>query len=183
MGRRSRKRSVHDAPGARPAPADQAPAERPRRLRGEERDALARESLTPLAPGERPGPLKAAALTAAVIALLNVVNAALELAGVDTDTGGSTLARSLLLAAGFAVVAWGLWNTRYWAALGFQGVLALAITFSALSLLVAANVAAVVLCVAIMGLGGWLFWKLVRVLGRMKAPAAPGAAARERAGR
>jgi hypothetical protein len=41
---------------------------------------------------------------------------------------------------------------------------------AALSLLVASNVAAVVLCVAILGPVGWLFWKLIRVMGRIQAP-------------
>jgi hypothetical protein len=27
-----------------------------------------------------------------------------------------------------------------------------------------------VLCLVILGLGGWLFWKLVRVMGRLQAP-------------
>jgi hypothetical protein len=31
-------------------------------------------------------------------------------------------------------------------------------------------VAAVVLCVAILGPVGWLFWKLIRVMGRLQAP-------------
>ena len=54
--------------------------------------------------------------------------------------------------------------------LGFQSLLAITIVVAALSLLVASNVAAVVLCLAVLGLGGWLFWALVRVLGRMKVP-------------
>ena len=68
------------------------------------------------------------------------------------------------------VAAWGLWTQRYWAVLGFQALLAITIVVAALSLLVASNVAAVVLCLVIAGAGGWLFWKLVRVLGRMKVP-------------
>jgi hypothetical protein len=36
--------------------------------------------------------------------------------------------------------------------------------------MVASNVAALVLCAAILVGGGWLFWKLIRVMGRLQAP-------------
>jgi hypothetical protein len=35
---------------------------------------------------------------------------------------------------------------------------------------VASNLAAVGLCLAILALGGWLFWKLIRVMSRLQAP-------------
>ena len=70
------------------------------------------------------------------------------------------------------VAAWGMWQRRYWAVLGFEALLAITLCIAALSLLVASNVAAVVLCVAILGPAGWLFWKLIRVMGRLQAAAA-----------
>ena len=66
----------------------------------------------------------------------------------------------LLFAAIMLVAAWGMWTQRYWAVLGFQSLLAITLVVAALSLLVASNVAAVVLCLAVLGLGGWLFWAL-----------------------
>ena len=48
--------------------------------------------------------------------------------------------------------------------------LGITIAFAGLSLLVASNAAAIVLSLAIIGLGGWLCWKLVRVMGRLQAP-------------
>ena len=39
-----------------------------------------------------------------------------------------------------------------------------------LLLLVASNVLAVVICVAFAVAAGWLFWKLIRVMGRLQAP-------------
>ena len=59
----------------------------------------------------------------------------------------------------------------YWVVLAFQALLAATIIIAALSLMVASNALALALCVGIVGLGGWLFWKLVRVLARMQAPA------------
>ena len=40
--------------------------------------------------------------------------------------------------------------------------------------MVAGNVLAVILCVVILLAGGWLFWKLIRVLGRVKVPSPHG---------
>jgi hypothetical protein len=59
--------------------------------------------------------------------------------------------------------------------LGFQALLAITISIAALALMVAGNLWAVLLCLATIGLGGWLFWSLVRVLGRMKVPRPPSA--------
>lgn len=158
--RRSRKRPVSADPAS-------APGEAPRRLRGEERDAQLRAGLTPLAPGERPAALKIAAGVAAALAVLNVLFWAL---GVDVQGEEPQLSGVLAFAVLMLVAAWGMWTGRYWAVLGFQALLAITIMIAALSLLVAGNLLAVLLCTAIIGLGGWLFWKLVRVLGRMKVP-------------
>jgi hypothetical protein len=68
------------------------------------------------------------------------------------------------------VDAWGMWNLRYWAVLGFQALLAVTIIIAALSLAVASNLLAVLLCLAIIVPGSWLFWKLVRVLARLQMP-------------
>jgi hypothetical protein len=63
-----------------------------------------------------------------------------------------------------------MWHHRYWAVLGFEALLGITVAIAALSLLVASNLAAVALCVVTIGLGGWLFWKLVRVMARLQAP-------------
>jgi aspartokinase-like uncharacterized kinase len=44
------------------------------------------------------------------------------------------------------------------------------IIIAALSLAVASNLTAVALCLVIVVPGGWLFWKLVRVLARLQMP-------------
>ncbi len=167
MGRRSRKRPASAAPaGTPPAP----PGER--RARREERDAALRAGLTPLAPGERPTPLKVAAGLAAVLAVLNVL---FYVAGVDVEGEEPALAGVLVFAVIMLVAAWGMWTQRYWAVLGFQALLAITISIAALALMVAGNLWAVLLCLATIGLGGWLCWSLVRVLGRMKVPRPPSA--------
>jgi hypothetical protein len=83
---------------------------------------------------------------------------------------GGSLPGGIFLAGVLLTLACGMWARRYWAVLGFEALLAITLCIAALSLLVASNVAAVVLCVAILGPAGWLFWKLIRVMGRLQAP-------------
>jgi hypothetical protein len=172
MGRRSRKRSISEAPMPAAVPGADgeaaAPASaRPARLSSEERNEQLRAKLTPLEPGERPRPLVVATAVAALFALSNV---ALWAAGMDIQGEDPRLAGVLGFAVIMLVAAWGMWTQRYWAVLGFQSLLAITLVVAAMSLLVASNVAAVVLCLTVIALGGWLFWSLVRVLGRMKVP-------------
>ena len=140
--------------------------EREPRLRGEERDAALRAQLEPLAPGERPA---AVTVAAGVCLLLGAANLALWAAGADV-TNRPSAGVVLLFAAVSAAAAWGLWTMRYGAVLGFQAVLAGTIIVSALSVFVAGNALALIVCTIVIVPGIWLFWKLVRVLARMQAP-------------
>jgi lipopolysaccharide export LptBFGC system permease protein LptF len=62
---------------------------------------------------------------------------------------------------------------RYWAVLGFQALLALVVLIFSLFLLRASNLEAVVVCVLVVGLGGWLFFKLIRAMARIQMPERP----------
>jgi hypothetical protein len=161
LAQRSRKR------GRREATAGRANAAEPRRRRSsEERNAEIRAQLRPLADGERPGAVTVGAIVSAVLAVLVVVG---YVSGARIGGEGS-LAGALLLAAIFLLAAWGMWNVRYWAVLGFEALLAFQVLVAALSLMVASNVWAAVLCVVVIGLGGWLFWKLIRAMARIQMP-------------
>jgi hypothetical protein len=167
LAQRSRKRGRREAPSAerRGAP-DSAPAERRARRSSEERNEEIRAQLEPLARGERPGAVTAGAIVAAVLAVLVLVG---YLAGARVG-GRGTLGGALLLCAILLVAAWGMWNVRYWAVLGFEALLAFQLIVAALSLLVASNVWAAALCLAVIGFGGWLFWKLIRAMARIQMP-------------
>jgi hypothetical protein len=138
--------------------------------RAEERNAAVRATLTPLAPGERPPALVVAVVLAAALAIANVVAlvAGLDVEGRRPGAFGVLLFAVLMLAA-----AWGMWQRRYGAVLAFEALLGITVAIAALSLFVANNAAAVVLCLVILLPGGWLFWKLVRVMGRLQAPRGP----------
>lgn len=157
MAQRSRKRGQRAAP---PAGEPKGPS------RSEVKNAELRERLEPLAPGERPGAVTAAAIVAAALAALVIVG---YVAGARVG-GRGTLGGALVLAAILLVAAGGMWRVRYWAVLGFEALLAFQIIVASLSLLVASNLWAAALCLAVIGFGGWLFWKLVRAMARIQMP-------------
>jgi hypothetical protein len=156
-------------PAPRP-PGGGADAMRRGYARGAERDAAIRATLEPLAPGEYPPALKVAIAVALLLALTNLVAFAL---GADVPGSGSR-GGGLLFVAVMLLAAWGMWRRRYWAVLGFATLMALIAVVFTLLLLVASNVLAVVVCVAFAVSAGWLFWKLIRVMARLQAPARPG---------
>jgi hypothetical protein len=169
VGRRSRKHRP-EAPGPVAAPPrEEAPADRMRRgyARAEQRNAEARAQLRPLAPGERPRALVVAAAVAALLAIANLVAFA---AGMEIDGKRPSVVGVLLFAGLMLAAAAGLWQRRYWAVLGFEALLGVTLAIAALALLFAANLAAVALSLAFLAAGGWLFWKLIRVMGRIQTP-------------
>ena len=62
-----------------------------------------------------------------------------------------------------------MYRRRYWAVLGFEALLAFQIIVTSLALVVASTIAAALICTVGVVLGGWLFWKLVGVMGRIQA--------------
>jgi hypothetical protein len=166
LAQRSRKRTrgpVHDGAGA--GRSETAPPSR-RRKSSEERAQETRATLVPLAEGERPGAVTVASIVSAVLGVLVLVG---YLTGARVG-GEGTLPGALFLTGIFFVAAYGMWNVRYWAVLGFEALLAFQIVVASLSLMVASNWWAAVLCVALIGFGGWLFWKLIRAMARIQMP-------------
>jgi hypothetical protein len=137
--------------------------------RSREREDRIRAGLTPLEPGERPLALRLSALLALAIALSNVIALA---AGVQVQ-GKSPVVGGLLFAAIMAAAAAGLWQKRYWAVLGFEALLGLSVVYAALSLMVAANGLAALLCVLVIAIAGPLFWFLIRIMARIQMPQRP----------
>ena len=133
---------------------------------GSERDERARAALTPLAEGERPAALLIATAVAAALAVGVIVGA---LSVHDLSRHGGSLGGALFLAGLLALLAGGMFSGRYWAVLGFEALLAFQILVTSLALIVAETILAALICAAAIGLAGWLFWKLVRVMGRIQA--------------
>jgi hypothetical protein len=169
LGQRSRKRRDPARPVEPGGPASRDDRMARGYARGRERDEAARAALAPLAPGERPLAVTIAAIVAAVLGLANV---GLLVGGYEVEDGGqSATTGALVFAALMAAAAIGMWKCRYWAVLGFEALLGIAIVFSAISLMLASNLAAVLLCVAIMATASPLFWFLIRAMARIQLPA------------
>jgi hypothetical protein len=185
LGQRSRKRRGPPAASNGRAPAveaggrkrvaasnegehDTAPSEPRGYARARERDAAARAALQPLAPGERP---LAVTLAAILAALLGAANLALLAAGWEVEGGNQSVIGVLIFAGLMAAAAIGMWRCRYWAVLGFEALLGIALVYATLALLVASNLAAVVRCLAIIAVAGPLFWFLIRAMARIQLPA------------
>ncbi|HVW17708.1 MAG TPA: hypothetical protein VHB30_05620, partial [Solirubrobacteraceae bacterium] len=135
--------------------------------RGRARDDAIRAGLEPLAAGERPG---AVTVAVAVAVALGIANLAMWASGAHVGGTRPGAAEVLVFAAVMAALAAGMWRARYGAVLAFEALLGITLVIAALSLLVASNVAAAALCLAIIGLGGTLFWKLVRAMARLQMP-------------
>lgn len=124
------------------------------------------QALQPLAPGEWPAPL----VVAIAVALLLALAVAVSTASVhELNRHGGSLYGALFLVLVLVWIAGGMYRKRYWAVLGFEALLAFQVIVTSLALVVASTIPAAVGCVLSIGLGGWLFWKLVRVMGRIQA--------------
>ena len=131
-----------------------------------ERERLARAALSPLGDGEWPRALVVAIVICALLAIAVLVGAA---SIHDLRRHGGSLPGAALLAVVFALLAQGMYRRRYWAVLSFEALLAFQIIVTSLALVVASTILAGVVCLVSVLLGGWLFWKLVRVMGRIQA--------------
>jgi hypothetical protein len=134
--------------------------------RAREKDEAAREALVPLAPGERPWPIALSSVLAALFALANVI---LVLAGYEVN-GRRPIAGGLIFAAVMLAASIGMWRLKYWAVLGWEVLLGVTWIGGLLSLLRAANLAGVLLSIAVLLLTGPLFWLLIRQMARIQMP-------------
>jgi len=130
------------------------------------RDDLARASLQPLGADERPTSLLVAVAVAGVLSLTVIVGA-LTIHGLSRH--GGSLPGGVFLAVILGALALGMYRRRYWAVLGFEALLTFQILVTSLALVVSETLLAAGLCLISIVLAGWLFWKLVRVMGRIQA--------------
>jgi hypothetical protein len=120
----------------------------------------------PLRDGERPAPLLAAVAVCTALAVAVIVGAATIH---DLSRHGGSLPGAVFIAATLAFVAQGMYRRQYWAVLSFEALLAFQILVTSLALVVASTIVAAGACLLSVGLAGWLFWKLVRVMARIQA--------------
>lgn len=138
--------------------------------RSQRRDAEVRATLTPIAPGERPGAIILATAAAAMLGLANLIAYAAgdKIGGKHPAAAGIIVFSGLMLAC-----AVGLWRLWYGAVLGFMALLAIIVTIFALLLIEASNILGVIVSLLVIAAAGYLFFKLVRVLSRIQMPRSP----------
>jgi hypothetical protein len=144
-------------------PSEEAGAEKAPRG---EREDRARAALRPLGEDERPPALLIAIAVCVLLALAVIVGAATVH---NLSRHGGSLPGGAFLAIVLLLLALGMYRRRYWSVLGFEALLAFQIIVTSLALVVASTIAAAAICTLSVGLGGWLFWKLIRVMGRIQA--------------
>ena len=175
---RAAPKAAPPPPEPAPEPSSDAPAEPDalanRYARGRARDEAIRQSLEPLAPGERPRIVTIAAIVAFAFAIANVV-ATLTGDDLSSDQGDPTtfaiVTTSILVLAGIGMLA-----RKYWAVLGFQCILGLQIVVFSLALTRVQKWWVGLGLVVAIGLLGVLFWKLIRAMARLQMPDRPGSA-------
>jgi hypothetical protein len=136
--------------------------------RAEERNQAARESLTPLAEGERPRVVTVGAVVTGLIALSIIAG---YLAGVKPNGEAPKLAQVLAPALIMGVMSWGMWHARYWAVLGFQLILVFLIFSAVYGLaLQAATVGQFAATLGLLAVTGSFFFFMVKAMARIQMP-------------
>jgi hypothetical protein len=146
------------------------PRERMQRgyARAEQRNQEVRESLEPLAAGERPLVVTIGAVIAALVAISIVAGYA---AGVEVEGDKPRLAQVLAPALIMGTMAWGMWRARYWAVLGFQLLLVFLIFSAVFGLAVqASSVAEFAATFGLLAVAGALFYFMVKAMARIQMP-------------
>jgi preprotein translocase subunit YajC len=136
--------------------------------RAEQRNQEAREALEPLAEGERPTVVTVGAVVAAVIALSIVVA---YLAGGDVNGQKPNPAQVVAPAMIMGIMAWGMWQARYWAVLGFQLILVFLIFSAFFGLVVGAtSITQILGTLALLIVAGVFFYFMVKAMARIQMP-------------
>ncbi|MEX2195314.1 MAG: hypothetical protein WD844_08510 [Thermoleophilaceae bacterium] len=164
MGRRGRKRRREDAPSARQQREEFTSRYR---TRSDARNEAARAALDPLEPGERP---RAVTVGAIVALALGIANLAFYVAGGEIEGDRPALPGVISYSLLMLAAAWGQWRARYWAVLGMEALLGLIILVFSILLVVASNVAAALVSVAIVIPSAVLFWFLIKAMARIQMP-------------
>jgi hypothetical protein len=109
-------------------------------------------------------------VAAIVVAVLLALAIAIGTATIhDLSRHGGSIPGGVFLSVLLLVLAVGMFERRYWAVVGFESLLVFQMLVCALALVLASTVYAAIGCVVALVLGGWLFWKLIRVMGRIQA--------------
>jgi hypothetical protein len=133
-------------------------------------ERAAHSPLQPFAPGERPWPVVACAVLAFALGALTLglFIGDVRVAGTRPSAAPVVVYAGLMVGLGI-----GVWRMRYWPVLAFEALLAVGVLGFALAAIRATSLLWLAVCAAVIVIGGLLFWKLVRILGRIQAGERP----------
>lgn len=166
-----------DAPGEARGPTIEdvaAEADAGAMSRSEARNAEARARLEPLREGERPTVVTIGALISAAIAASIIIawlaGAKVDVRGSELDERPQLLSQVLPPTILFAIMAWGMWRSRYWAVLGFEAIMAIIMIGAGLTLIAATTVFKALSATLVLVAAGAMFWFTVKALARIQMP-------------
>jgi cation transport ATPase len=133
----------------------------------EAKNRAAREALEPLEEDERPRVVTIGAVISAIVCVSIVIGYA---AGVEIDGERPNILQVVAPLVIFAIMAWGMWNAKYWAVLGFQTVLLFALIGASLSLVLASEWTQAIGNVLIIAGSGALFFFNIKAMARIQMP-------------
>lgn len=139
--------------------------------KAEEKNREVRESLEPLEPGQRPTVVTVGSVFVLAVATIFWASSLIALF-TDTKVNGTEPNAGQLIATALimSLMAWGMWNSRYWAVLGFQMLLVLLMIAAIAGLVVASSlIQAFSTLVLTIGLG-LLFYHMVKAMARIQMP-------------
>ena len=145
--------------------------------RSEARNQAARAALEPLEEGERPTVVTIGAVVSALIAVSAIVGyvAGVEVTKVGSDgiEQGQDQAPLLSIVAVVGLMgtmAYGMWNAKYWAVLGFQALLVIVLVAASLGLVQATDWPQAVGTTLLIAGAGAMFYFMVKALARIQMP-------------
>jgi hypothetical protein len=166
---RERKRAQRQKRKARGAERRAATSERRAAMaeRSEAKNRAAREKLEPLAPTERPTVVTiGAALTGLVAAAIVIA----YVAGAEVNGKRPPIVQVITPTILMGMASYGLWRARYWAALGFEVILAFLLIAAFFGLIKATSAVQVVGNVVLISVAGALFYFMVKAMARLQMP-------------
>lgn len=143
--------------------------------RSEIKNQAARDALVPLEEGERPTVVTVGAIFSMMVAVL-LWGSTVYAAVTGEQAGGQDV--NVFQWGFFALVisamAWGMWNAKYWAVLGFQMLLVLLIMAGVLGLVTAPTLVQILATTAMVIALSVMFWFMVKAMARIQMPQKPG---------
>ncbi len=143
--------------------------------KSEAKNQAVRDSLEPLAAGERPTAVTVGAFFSTVVAVIlwgSCIYAVIT--GAEANGRDVNVFQWGLFSLVISAMAWGMWQAKYWAVLGFQMLLVILILAGILGMVVAPTLLQIIGTLTLVVGLSVLFWFMVKAMARIQMPQRPG---------